>query len=53
MYYADHPMDLANASLVAAAELLDTQEVFAIDRRDCKTYRVRRGHRQYPFEVLG
>jgi predicted nucleic acid-binding protein len=35
-------MDLADASLVAAAEALDTREIFTIDRDDFQTYRVRR-----------
>lgn len=51
--YADHPMDLADASLVAAAESLGTRKVFTVDRRDFDTYRVKRGHRHYAFEVLG
>jgi predicted nucleic acid-binding protein len=51
--YADHPMDLADASLVAAAESLGTRKVLTIDRKDFATYRVRRGHRQYAFDVLG
>lgn len=51
--YADHPMDFADASLVVAAELLGTRCIFTIDRKDFETYRVRRGHRQYPFEILG
>ena len=50
--YADHPMDLADASLVAAAESLGTRKIFTVDRRDFDTYRVRRGHRYYPFDVL-
>ena len=50
--YADHPMDLADASLVAAAESLGTRKVFTIDRKDFATYRVRRGHRHYPMEIL-
>jgi predicted nucleic acid-binding protein len=50
--YADHPMDLADASLVASAELLGTRKVFTIDRRDFETYRVRRGHRHYPMEIV-
>jgi uncharacterized protein len=50
--YSDHPMDLADASLVVAAESLGTRKVFTIDRRDFDTYRVRRGHRQYAFDVL-
>ena len=50
--YADHPMDLADASLVAAAEALGTRKVFTIDRKDFETYRVRRGHRHYPMEIV-
>ena len=51
--YADRPMDLADASLVVAAEALKTRKIFTIDRNDFATYRVRRGHRHYPLEVLG
>ena len=50
--YADHPMDLADASLIAAAESLQTRKVFTVDRNDFETYRVRRGHRHYPLEVV-
>lgn len=50
--YADHPMDLADASLVAAAEALDTRRVFTVHHQDFQTYRVRRGHRHYPVEVI-
>jgi len=50
--YRDHPMDLADASLVAAAESLGTRKIFTVDRKDFETYRVRRGHRHYPFEVV-
>ena len=50
--YADHPMDLADASLIAAAEALGTRRVFIIDRKDFQTYRVRRGHRHYPIEIV-
>ncbi len=50
--YADHPMDLADASLVVAAESLGTRKVFTIDRKDFETYRVRRGHRHYPIEII-
>jgi predicted nucleic acid-binding protein len=50
--YADHPMDLADASLVVAAESLATRKVFTIDRKDFETYRVRRGHRHYLMEIL-
>ena len=40
--YADHPMDLADASLVVAAESFGTRKVFTVDRNDFQTYRVRR-----------
>jgi predicted nucleic acid-binding protein len=50
--YADRPMDLADASLVTAAEALDTRTIFTIDRDDFETYRVRRGHRHYSLGVL-
>jgi uncharacterized protein len=50
--YADHPMDLADASLVAAAESLGTIKVFTVDRGDFETYKVRRGHRSYPIEIV-
>ena len=50
--YADHPMDLADASLVAAAEALGTRRVFTIDRKDFETYRVRRGHRHHPVQIV-
>jgi hypothetical protein len=45
-------MDLADASLVAAAEALGMRRVFTIDRKDFETYRVRRGHRLYPVEIV-
>lgn len=50
--YRDHPMDLADASVLAAAELLNTRRVFTVDRRDFSTYRVRRGHRHYPIDIV-
>jgi uncharacterized protein len=50
--YADHPMDLADASLVTAAESLGISTVFTLDHRDFETYRVRRGHRYYGFDIL-
>ncbi|MBW1796824.1 MAG: PIN domain-containing protein [Deltaproteobacteria bacterium] len=51
--YADHPMDLADASLIVAAEKLRTRRVFTIDRNDFETYRVKRGHRYYHIDILG
>jgi uncharacterized protein len=48
--YADHPMELADGSLIAAAEARGTRKVFTTDRKDFETYRVRRGHRHYAVE---
>jgi predicted nucleic acid-binding protein len=51
--YADHPMDLADASLIAAAEALAIRRVFTLDRNDFFTYRVRRGRQYEAVEILG
>lgn len=50
--YADHPMDLADASLVVAAEVLNTERIFTIDRNDFATYRIQRGHGYDSFDVV-
>ncbi len=50
--YADHSMDLADASLIAAAELLETRKVFTLDEKDFSAYRIRRGHRHYAVEIV-
>jgi uncharacterized protein len=50
--YGDHPMDLADASLVVAGESLDVRRIFTIDRDDFLTYKLRRGHRYVAFEVV-
>lgn len=50
--YRDHPMDLADASVIAAAETLGARRVFTLDRRDFHTYRIKRGHRHYPVEII-
>jgi predicted nucleic acid-binding protein len=46
--YADTPMDLADASLVAAAETLRQRRVFTVDKH-FYVYRQRQGH---AFEVV-
>jgi predicted nucleic acid-binding protein len=51
--YADRPMDLADASLVIAAETLGIRKVFTLDRADFRTYRIKRGYRSLAFEILG
>lgn len=50
--YSDHPMDLADASLVAAAEHHATLKVCTVDRNDFTTYRIRKGHRHYPVQII-
>lgn len=50
--YADHPMDLADASLVAMAESENLHKVFTIDRRDFAAYRIKHGHRLRAFELI-
>jgi len=50
--YADQSMDLADASLIVAAETLVTRRVFTIDCQDFVAYRVRRGHRHYAVETV-
>jgi len=50
--YADHPMDLADASLIVAAETLATRRIFTIDRNDFSAYRIRRGHRYLGVEMV-
>lgn len=50
--YADHPMDLADASLVTLAEAENLHKIFTIDRRDFNAYRIKRGHRFRTFELI-
>lgn len=52
LQYADRPMDLADASLVATAEREDLRRVFTVDRHDFAAYRVKRGHRSYALEII-
>lgn len=51
--YGDHPVDLADASLIVAAESLRTTKVFTLDLDDFQRYRIRRGHRHIKVDVLG
>ena len=51
--YADHPMDLADASLVTAAEMHRSLRVWTIDRGDFDTYRARIGRTHKAFVVVG
>ena len=47
--YADHPMDLADASLVWTAEQTGILEIVTIDRADFQAYRTKSGK---AFEIL-
>jgi len=50
--YSDHPMNLADASLIVAAETLGSRKVFTVDRKDFEAYRVRRAHRHYTIDII-
>ena len=50
--YADCPMDFADATLIVLAEKIYTRKVFTLDNNDFSTYRVKRGHRHYPIEII-
>jgi uncharacterized protein len=50
--YHDQPMDLADASLVAAAESERLRRVFTLDVRDFSVYRIRQGHQHFPFQIV-
>jgi predicted nucleic acid-binding protein len=43
------PMDLADASLVVAADATNVRKVFTLDHRDFRTYRFRKTR---PFEIF-
>ncbi len=50
--YSDRPMDLADGSLVAAAEALRTMNILTLDRNDFAIYRAQIGRRLKAFRVL-
>ena len=50
--YADKPMDLADASLVALAERFSLRTVFTLDR-DFTVYRIKHGHQCAEFHMIG
>ena len=49
--YGDHPMDLADGSIIAAAEALGIRKVFTPDPNDVETYGIKRGRRFYPVDM--
>lgn len=50
--YRDQTMDLADASLVVAAESLRTTRIFTLDRSEFTTYRARIGRSLRSFRLL-
>ena len=50
--WANRPMDLADASIVSAAESMRTLRVFTLDRDDFATYRARIGPTWRAFVVI-
>lgn len=50
--YHDRPMDLADASLVTAAQTLKISRIFTIDRNDFAIYRIRIGYNYKHFDVI-
>jgi predicted nucleic acid-binding protein len=47
--YADRPMDLADAALVAVAEREELESIFTIDKNDFLVYRL---HNRLRFKIL-
>jgi predicted nucleic acid-binding protein len=50
--YEDHPMDLADASLVVAAERLGLRRIWTLDRGDFETYRIRKGKGRQALRIV-
>lgn len=50
--YEDKPMDLADASLITAPQVLAIHRIFTIDRNDFLAYRIASGHSFRSFELL-
>ena len=51
--YADHPMDLADASLVALAEKIGTKKVLTFDYNDFFAYKIQKGHKYLAIDIIG
>ena len=50
--YADHDVQIADASLVWLAEQLNTNVVFTLDRRDFSTFRIQRAAQIDSFRII-
>lgn len=51
--YRDLPMDYGDASLVVLAEALGTTKIFTLDFGDFSVYRLKKGHKKFPFTLVG
>lgn len=51
--YEDRPMDFADASLVVAAESLETRRILTVDRTDFLTYKISKGYQTVDFNIIG
>lgn len=51
--YADQPMDLADASIIVAAEATASRRVFTLDHKGFSAYRMKVGHRDQTIEIIG
>lgn len=50
--YSDLPMDFADASLLVLAEKFRTTKVFTLDVEDFRIYKIKKGHRHYPLQLI-
>lgn len=50
--FANMSMDFADASLICMAERHGTRQVFTLDFNDFSAYRVKKGFRYMPFEIV-
>jgi len=50
--YQKVEMELADASVIVAAEVHKTLKIFTFDNRDFHQYKVRKGHRHYAIEMM-
>lgn len=51
--YSDLPMDFADGSLLVIAERFHLSKIFTLDFKDFSAYRFTKGHKNFPFELLG
>lgn len=50
--YRDQEMDLADASLVAAAEYLQAKKILTLDKKDFTIYKIKKGNHWQHFEII-